>query len=357
MERKGKRLILKLLIGTGMLFFFGGVLYVLYVKIIPKEQVYMQEVMVGEQYDVNEEYLIYCKGIQLMVQDLQGNLISKFTFDRENYPYPDYVAAGEDGYYFLYQSGTISREDGYSMIVQLDYNSRVKKKIFYKDIQYITCQNGVLFLVESKTVDFSQSLLGIHANCYIWEEDFGDDLIRLEPNDEGSCKVGNVVLYERNDNIFCAQPKYDNAMKLNFVKGNNYEESEYQDEEEVFGVCRILRKKDSTGIVNVKDVEKSYFYKKDFLKKDIEVFADMSKVYGILCTEEYCVYYHNGILHKENRKDGTIEKWDINCKEKVNIKIMDGLVCINASDESEKWEMIWTWNKHDFVKRVGYEVY
>lgn len=330
----------------------------------------------------NDKFVAFCTVEGIMIMDNEGNEISRFLPSQFDLAYPTQITLGEEAYYLLYDKYSMGVDESSAMIVQVEYNSEKIKKIFYRNIDYISCQNGKLFLAKEDEKNLSShyySFSRLYANFYVEEKDFGEDLIELEADENGKCKLDGMTLYQYSDSFFSTSPQIDDypggmevvvpyqanlneilegrrertdcALVLDVVNlrhGQVCQILEYQEDTAIYGVCNLLAYDYSVKEVQMNKVLYSYYYKIVPETNKIDILFEGEGTYGILSTKEYVLYYSGEELCKRTIQDRGLDKWEIPQAKKLIFWIADNGVELEMPFEDYSEKIFWERNQKEF---------
>ena len=380
---------------TVCVFVLGAILSFLFLFIIYVQKIANQQRLIlnysqeGNESASNDKYVAVSTIHGIIIFDYNGKMISKFLPSKYELEQPDQIALGQESFYLLYRADSIENKDLTAQIVQVGYDAELQGQFSEKNIQYISCESGNLYIIKSDNTDQYGSLqyvLGMYANYYVKEENFGEKLIKMESDKSGKCRIDDITFFQHSNLLFYSQPLIDDysgslevaisygedlkqIMKGEREKGNcklvfdtiKLDEDEvcqiqeYQDGIFIYGVCNILKGKTLDQVYGIRENEVlcSYFYRIHSSTNKIEVLSKQENCYGILTAQDYIVYYSDNNLCKKSIQSEQVEKWELE-KGNLQIGVIGDIMKVKMSDDGNTDSILWKWNQEEFCQLWTY---
>ena len=283
-------------------------------------------------WDMDEdEYEEMDTDAKVVIRDRMGNELTQVT-DKELTFTPDLIALGEE-YYYVFGEGY---DEESSVLVQLDYESRIVGKIECGDLDSLVCRDGILFLGENWERDEEVGdCQGFYADAYIKESEFGEGGVQKCVADaEGKCQIGAVTLYQHSDGSFSTNPEIERypesadyeyywADGLDEVGRNQWNESvsrflseqglrsgdyvsvnEYQSGTEIYGVINV----ETSSFFGISNEKRAYAYQMDVSTAQFQLLGKWRGATLIYSGGEYVIYRRNDTIYGEDRQTGQKEE-------------------------------------------------
>ena len=293
----------------------------------------------------NNMGIIDRKNNKVVIFDNLGNEVS-YLDTKEGCP--NQIALGQDSYFLLYLWYN-ERDEG--KIVQYDYQSNKMKECIVPNLATIASREGYLFVGNWKKREREDGLYpyfypyfypfynGFYANSYIAENEFGSEFEKLFPNKTEICMVGDVELYYHIEGYFSTEPAWgdypgtsmgdftvkdrvygfqtetkqeakNRSLVLKEFAGNEnmkdaiYSVHEYQNGNNIYGVCNIFEKRIYSQPIKGQDVISSFSYKISDKEGKVVIMHQEKSGIGIMTSENVYIYQKDNCIMQRNLKSG-----------------------------------------------------
>lgn len=367
------------------LFVFGVSVFLIQKE---REGVFISYNRLPSQIAYNDNYVAYWEQDKIIIETHDGTKVSSFSPDKKGLS-PDQIVLGAEGYYLLewdyMETGELYDTD--AMIMQLDYQSNVKKQIKRKKVANLTCKNGTLFVGEwiLDEQGLPNYLDGFYANYYIEEKQFGEDFHKLELNEKDTVSVAGTTLYYHSKGYYCTEPELDGYLgmvsrviqtkdwtkcieetenerermnlymifeTLDCSVGDTCKIMEYQKGSYIFGICNFFNNAgEQEDRLVLDNNESAVFYRINCSDNTIDVISERSGISAIFCAEDFILYYEDGNLIRENIDTGTKKELLALSESEDIITIEFQSEIFQVAYEFEHFNFYWNQENCDFFEK------
>lgn len=320
--------------------------------------------LLWQQITCNDDYIAYWDQDKIVIEMYDGTEVTSLCPEKEEIG-ADQIVLGKEGYYLLEWEDVSTEASFDAAIVQLDYQSKIKKKVKVQNAAWLTCKDGYLFVGNWMPENHIRPnyLNGFYANYYIEETDFGENLKKISHSGNEPVRIGRTLLYDHTEGYYCTEPEINGYLgtniqsfkiedrekhikeidnkreRMNFKlllesvdwsKGSMCQLQEYQSDRYIFGVCNFYDGIDvSEDEIPFEKIKFAVFYRIDCDMNSIEILFQRQEICAILCTENYIIYQTDTGLVKEDYISG----------EKKNLLLLNEIDNVSIKFQTEMFEV------------------
>lgn len=307
------------------------------------------------------------------IKKYNGEEFSKISIDLLDM-FPDEILFGKKYYYLL------QYDEDESVMVQLDYNSKIKKRRTIKGLVRAFCSGEyVLMLLEKENRNYSKYQNSKCINYYIKERDFEKNLVEITKENSKALSRVIKLSYHHNglfslipdvgveaeelffyDKVRVVKENKENGAKKWIILNQLVEQMEmemdmdnviyvkcYQDEEKIYGICNVLTYKFVDESIRTKDIKKSIYFIYDSGAGGCTIVHSAEKKCGILFNKKAIYYEKDGVIYEYNldaKKERKIYQADKS--DDMNIKLFNNILKIFVGNS-------WEGNKEEIIIDLG----